>query len=71
MKNGDVAILILYNKQKRMLLQHRSDYKKRRAGYWGAFGGHIETNEPIEKALAREIREELSCFPQFPFLVPY
>jgi len=32
-------------------------------GQWGAFGGRIELDEVLEKAVCRELQEELSFFP--------
>ena len=69
MKDKDVAVLVLYDDQKRMLLQHRTSYKKRWAEYWGTFGGGIEEGEEIVDALKREIHEELGHAAQNPILV--
>ncbi|OGZ46878.1 MAG: hypothetical protein A3J54_00260 [Candidatus Ryanbacteria bacterium RIFCSPHIGHO2_02_FULL_45_13b] len=66
---ADVSILVLYNSEKLIYLQHRSAYKKRWAGYWGTFGGGIEEGETIEQALQREIREELSYQVKNPILL--
>lgn len=66
---ADVSLLILYDSKKRIYLQHRSDYKKRWAGYWGTFGGGIDGKETVEQALEREIKEELGYQVKKPVLV--
>ncbi len=47
------AMAILYNKEKGMLLEKRTD-----TGEWCNPGGAIELGETIEEALKREIKEE-------------
>ena len=54
-----VSLLLLYDKEKRILLQHRSTDMKSLSGYWAFFGGHIENGETPEDALKRELLEEL------------
>src|SRR3989344_6230324 len=66
---ADVSLLILYGPDKRIYLQHRSDYKKRWSGYWGTFGGGIEVGETVQQALEREIKEELSYQVKNPELI--
>lgn len=66
---ADVSILLLYDSDKRVYLQHRSDYKERWAGYWGTFGGSIEEGETISQALEREIQEELAYQVANPILI--
>jgi 8-oxo-dGTP diphosphatase len=66
---ANVSLLILYNSDKQIYLQHRSDYKKRWAGYWGTFGGSIEEGETVNQALIREIREELNYQIKNPVLI--
>jgi len=55
----DVAIIILYNEQKRILLQHRAETATRLPGHWAFFGGKIEAGETPEQAVKREAQEEL------------
>lgn len=57
---GEHAALILYNEGGQILLQLRSEYKKRYASHWGVFGGKIELGETPEEALIREMQEELN-----------
>ena len=54
-----IASLLLYTKDGKVLLQHRSDDARFLPGYWGAFGGHVEPGESVEAALKRELLEEL------------
>ena len=54
-----VCSLILYDKEHKVLMQHRSDDAPRLAGYWGMFGGGIEEGETPEQALVRELMEEI------------
>ncbi len=58
MKIRDVALIIFYDKEKRILLQNRKGISKV-GEEWGFFGGHIEKEETPEKALTREVKEEL------------
>lgn len=58
MKNRDVAVLILHNKNK-ILLQKRSQTAKRFPSKWGLFGGGLEEGENPEIGVKREIQEEL------------
>ena len=55
----NVSVLVLYNDQKEILLQHRSKEALRLPDYWALFGDGIEGKETPEQALAREILEEL------------
>ncbi len=57
--NERIATLLLYNKEKKVLMQHRSEDAPRLPGYWGLFGGHIEEGETPEDALRRELFEEI------------
>lgn len=68
-KPRDVSVLILYNKERKMLLQHRTEDAPRLPGYWGFFGGGLEPGEKQKDALYREIKEELSYVPKSPKLV--
>ena len=55
----NVAVLVLYNNKKEILLQHRSKDALRLPDHWAFFGVGIEGEETPEQALAREIIEEL------------
>ncbi|HZF18918.1 MAG TPA: Nudix family hydrolase [Burkholderiales bacterium] len=54
----DVAVAVLIRPDGRALLARRPAGKVY-AGYWEFPGGKVEPGEPVEDALAREIREEL------------
>ena len=56
----NVAIIILYDQDKKILLQHRAEDAKRLPGYWAFFGGSIEAGETPEQAVKREALEELN-----------
>ncbi len=55
----NVALILLYNKDKKFLLQHRAEDAERLPGYWAFFGGGIEEGETPEQAVKRETVEEL------------
>lgn len=55
----NVSVIILYNKDKEILLQHRSETATRNPGFWGFFGGGIEKGETPVEAVVRETFEEL------------
>lgn len=65
----NVSIIILYDKDKKVLLQHRSDEAKRLPGYWAFFGGGIEAGETPEQAVKRETLEELDYVLDNPKLI--
>lgn len=65
----NVAVLLLYNDRKEVLLQHRTADAERLPNYWAFFGGGIEGVESPEQALAREIREELEYAVNAPRLI--
>ena len=56
----NVAIIILYDQDKKILLQHRAEDAERLPGYWAFFGGGIEAGETPEQAVKREALEELN-----------
>lgn len=63
----DVSLIVLYDSDKRILLQHRDgDWLP---GYWGFFGGGIDDGETPEQAVKRESFEELNYTPINPKLL--
>jgi len=65
----NVSLILLFDKDKRILMQHRSKDAKRFPNFWGFFGGGIESDETPEQALLRESKEELDYTPQNPRLI--
>lgn len=65
----NVAIIILYDQDKKILLQHRAEDAKRLPGYWAFFGGGIEAGETPEQAVKRETLEELNYTLKNPRLI--
>jgi mutator protein MutT len=59
MKTRNVAIIIFYDENKRILLQDRRTISKLGEEY-GFFGGEIKQGETPEQAVVRETKEELS-----------
>ena len=55
----NAAHILLYDSERRFLLQHRTSDAKVLPNYWGFFGGEIENNETSEDAARRETLEEL------------
>lgn len=55
-----VALIILHDSEKKILLQHRTEDAERLPGYWAFFGGSIEPGESPEDAAKREALEELN-----------
>lgn len=64
-----VALIILYDEDNRLLLQHRSEDAPTLPGFWGFFGGDIEANENPLEAIHRETREELEYSLENPTLL--
>ena len=58
----DVAVAVLQREDGRVLLAQRPAGKPW-AGYWEFPGGKIEHGEAVERALARELHEELGIDP--------
>lgn len=55
-----VVHLHVFNSRGDLYLQHRPDWKDIQPGKWDtAVGGHIDLGENVEKALRREVGEEL------------
>lgn len=69
-----MALIVLYDEQQRVLLQHRSDDAPFFPGYWAFFGGGLEQGETSLDAVIRETGEEL-CYspvaPQFVLELPF
>ena len=55
----NVAVVVLYNSEGKILLEHRAETRDYYPGYWAFFGGKIEEGETPEEALRRETQEEL------------
>ncbi len=55
---------ILVDPSRRVLLGRRSGSRTWLPGLWDVPGGHCERDEPLEAALARELREELTITPR-------
>ena len=69
MKIRDVAIIILYDSNGRMLLQFRDEGAPILAMHWACFGGGIDEGESPERAVFRETKEELDYSLSKPKLV--
>jgi 8-oxo-dGTP pyrophosphatase MutT (NUDIX family) len=59
MELRNVAVILLYNKDKEILLQHRAETAQRNPGFWAFFGGGIEKGETPLETVVRETFEEL------------
>ncbi len=55
----EIALILPYDKDKRILLQHRTSDAPTYPDYWGFFGGGIEEGESPLDAVKREAFEEL------------
>lgn len=65
----NAALIILYDRQNRILLQHRTVDAERLPDCWAFFGGQIDVGESPLEAVYREAFEELNCRLRFPRLV--
>jgi 8-oxo-dGTP pyrophosphatase MutT (NUDIX family) len=65
----DVALLLLVDRERRILLQHRTADAPVLPGHWAFFGGQVEPGESVEAALRREALEELGHAPRGATLV--
>ncbi len=63
------AHIILYDDDRRILLQQRSDTATNFPGVWGFFGGGSKAGETPQRTIQRETREELSYRLRNPCLV--
>lgn len=57
-----VSILVPYNSNKEILLQHRTKDAPHFPDFWGFFGGDIDGDETPEKTGIREAKEELGIY---------
>ncbi len=64
-----VALLLLYDERRRILLQHRTRDARLLPGHWAFFGGGFRKGEELRQALAREIFEEIRYIVREPVLV--
>ncbi|MFQ5861542.1 MAG: NUDIX domain-containing protein [Candidatus Brocadiales bacterium] len=55
-----VALIILYDPGRRLLLQHRTKDAKILPDYWAFFGGSVRQGETPHEAVRREALEELN-----------
>jgi 8-oxo-dGTP diphosphatase len=55
----NVSVLILFNNERKILLQHRTKDAPTFPDYWAFFGGGVEEGESAEQAVKRESLEEL------------
>jgi 8-oxo-dGTP diphosphatase len=60
-KKTDIVAAIILNEKGEVLLQKKDFDYHWFPGYWGFFGGEIESNEMPRDALKRELYEELRC----------
>jgi len=60
MLGNQLAALILFDDESKILLQHRTDDAPTFPGHWSFFGGGVEPGESPELAVAREAMEELN-----------
>lgn len=65
----DITLLILVDKDGKLLLQHRTHDAPVNPDHWGFFGGGLENDEKPEKAIQREIQEEIGYTLKNPRLV--
>lgn len=63
-----VALIILYDHENNLLLQHRTKDAAVLPDYWAFFGGGIKEGETPEDAVRREAFEELNYKLKFPQL---
>lgn len=60
MDYGSVSAIIIRNEDNKVFITKRSKNKKFSPNLWETVGGRIKKNENPEKALVREIKEELN-----------
>lgn len=64
-----VSLIVLYDYERRYLLQHRTADAERLPDHWAFFGGGIKKNETPVEAVHRETFEELNYRLNDPMLV--
>lgn len=64
-----VVLIVLYDSDNRLLLQHRSGDAGLLAGYWAFFGGGVRDGETLQDALVREVFEEINYNIKSPQLI--
>lgn len=64
-----VSLIILYDSEKRFLLQHRTKDARLLPNHWAFFGGGLKKGETPEEAVKREAFEELGYATKAPLLV--
>ncbi len=52
-------VLAALTENGRVLMVRRAAHKRHHPEHWDLVGGHVETDEPVEVALIREVREEV------------
>jgi 8-oxo-dGTP diphosphatase len=65
----NVSLIVLFDKDNRILLQHRTNDAPTSPRLWGFFGGGIKDNETPEDAVRREAFEELEFKSKKPKLI--
>ena len=53
-----VAKIVIIDNKNRVLFLTRSDYHEKHAGELDLPGGHLKVNEPLNRGLEREVKEE-------------
>ena len=53
-----IAVVLLVDREGRVLLQLRDEHAPRAADQWGLVGGHVEPGEDWDAAVHRELAEE-------------
>ena len=69
MEKLNVSLILLYDSERRFLLQHRTSDARSLPDHWAFFGGGIEKGETPREAIFREAFEELHHKPKNPKLV--
>lgn len=64
-----VVLIVLYDHERRFLLQHRSKDARLCPGYWAFFGGSVEERETPLEAIHRETLEEINLKLKTPQLI--
>jgi 8-oxo-dGTP diphosphatase len=59
MREKNVAVLILHDNERKILLQHRTKDAPTYPDYWAFFGGGIEPGESAEQAVSPSYSPEV------------